>query len=285
MLNTTLRARLYSRRLFIRTVLLTAPVMAACNRVETPRVTPIPVRVRIAADGATMPLMRALAQAYQLKKPEVEFSFELGVAQAVYDLSKSGNADIGTSAELPADPADMPWFTDLALDGVAVIVNASNPIAELSLAQLREIVAGFRNEWAYFGAQDAGSIQVVVREAGEATRRVFDRVVMGDIAPTSSAVVMPTDDTAQNYVALNLGAIAYVPGGRVSVSAPPSIKLLVIEGNALRAETLAANRYPLFRNTYLFAKAEPQGFIREFVLWTRSPDAGQLSRSLGYSPP
>jgi phosphate transport system substrate-binding protein len=262
-----------------------AGTAAACRRVETPRVTPIPVRIRIAADGATMPLMRALVQAFQARHPEWEFSFELAVGQAVHTACQSGAADIAASAEAQDDSTARLWFTDLAADGVALIVNTVNTLADVTLSQLREIFAGFRNEWTYFGAQNAGSIQVVVRESPEPTRMLFDRVVMGDVASTSSAVVLPTDDTVLNFVALNPGAVAYLPGGLVATSAPPSIKLLAVEGQSLRAETLATGRYPLVRNTYLFARSEPQGMIREFAAWIRSPDAAPTMRALGYAPP
>jgi phosphate transport system substrate-binding protein len=283
-MSSGVQATRLSRRTFIGISMCIAP-LAACRRVETPRVTPVPVRIRIAIDSATAPLMRALAQAYQTRQPECEFSFERGIGQSVHAAVKSGVADIAASAELYADSTAPLWYTDLATDGVALIVNTANTVNDLALAQLRDIFAGFRNEWSYFGAQGAGSIQVVVREASEPTRLVFDRAVMGDIASTSSAVVMPTDETALNYVALNPGAIAYLPGGFVATSAPPSIKLLTLEGQPLRAETLATGRYPLFRNAYLFARAEPHGTVREFVAWVRSPAAETTVRSLGYATP
>ncbi len=259
-------------------------VLSACSRVETPRVTPIPVRVRVGTDSATAPLLRALAQAFQQKNPEWLFTFDTGNAAIVNALAAEGKVDIAAVSLLPPSGAFTPWFTDLATDGVAIVVNAANPIADMKQSQVREVFAGFRNEWAFYGVQGPGSIQVVVREEGEGTRLLFEKLVMGDIPVTSSAVVMPTPETAINYVALNPGAIAYVPSGKVTAVAQPGIKVLTLDAQALSVEGLASGNYPLNRGTYLIARTEPVGKIRDFVLWIRSDEARIVMRDLGYAP-
>ena len=49
------------------------PLLAACTRVETPKVTPVTVRLRIASDSAARPLMQALTSAYTTEHPNVVF--------------------------------------------------------------------------------------------------------------------------------------------------------------------------------------------------------------------
>jgi phosphate transport system substrate-binding protein len=258
--------------------------LSACSRVETPRVTPIPVLVRVGVDSATAPLVRAFAQSYQQRNPEWLFTFETGNAAVINGLTAEGKVDIAAVSLLPGEGAQKYWFTDLATDGVAIVVNAANPITDLSLPQIREIFAGFRNEWSYYGAQGSGSIQVVVREDGEGTRLLFEKQVMGDILVTSSAVVMPTPETAINFVALNPGAIAYIPSGKVTVVAQPGIRVLTLNGQSLSVEGLASGDYPLHRGTYVIARSEPIGKVRDFVLWMRSADAQQVMLRLGYAP-
>jgi phosphate transport system substrate-binding protein len=254
--------------------------LAACARVETPKVTPVPVRVRIGADSAALPLMRALAQAHQSKNPSWLFTFDSGNTAYVSGLITGGGVDLVAVAEQPAERVG--WLADLAIDGVAVIVNAANPINGLSLADVREIFAGFRNEWSYFGAQESGSIQVVVREGGEGSKTLFERQVMGDVAATSSAVVLPSPETVLAYVALNPGAVAYVPSGRVTAAPQPSIKMLSLEQQPLNSATLASGAYPLNRTLSLLARVEPQGKLREFAAWVYSEEARAIVQALGY---
>lgn len=275
------RGPLLSRRAMLTGVLPAMLALAACRRVETPKVTPAPVRVRLAADSAVIPLVRALAQAYQRERPNWAFTFETGNAVVINELASAGTIDLAAVSVLPE--SFKPWFTDLAVDGIAVIVNAANPVNGLTLAEVRDVFAGFRNEWAFFGAQQSGSILAVVREADEGSRAVFDRQVMGDVGVTSSAVVMPTPETVINYVALNPGAIGYVPSGRITAAPQPAVKMLTLDGQAVSVEALANGTYPLRRSLYLVARTEPQGRLREFVTWMFGPDARAITTSLGYA--
>ena len=263
--------------------LLGALVLAACSRVETPKVTPIPVRLRVGADNATLPLMKALARAYQQDNPSWQFTFETGSADVVGGLAKDGAVDVAAVAQLPADAQFKPWAMDLAVDGVAIIVNSANTIAGLSKNDLREVFAGYRNEWAYFGSAGSGSVQVVVREDGEGSRALFDRQIMGDTAATSSAIVMPTPDTVINFVALNPGAIGYIPSGRLTSAPQPSVKVLSLDGQTPTVEALASGSYPLHRNLYLIARNEPRGKPRDFVAWLVTDQARTIAAALGYA--
>jgi phosphate transport system substrate-binding protein len=275
------RGPVLSRRAMLTGVLPAMLALAACRRVETPKVTPAPVRVRLGADSAVIPLVRALAQAYQRERPNWAFTFETGNAVVINELASAGAIDLAAVSVLPE--SFKPWFTDLAVDGIAVIVNAANPVNGLTLAEVRDVFAGFRNEWAFFGAQQSGSILAVVREADEGSRAVFDRQVMGDVGVTSSAVVMPTPETVINYVALNPGAIGYVPSGRITAAPQPAVKMLTLDGQAVSVEALANGTYPLRRSLYLVARTEPQGRLREFVTWMFGPDARAITTSLGYA--
>jgi phosphate transport system substrate-binding protein len=272
-----------SRRAVLLGVVPILLTLAACRRVETPKVTPAPVRVRLGADSAVIPLVRALAQAYQRERPNWAFTFETGNAVVINGLVAAGTIDLAAVSVLPDTETFKPWFTDLAVDGIAVIVNAANPVNGLTLAEVRDVFAGFRNEWAFFGAQQSGSILTVVREEDEGSRAVFDRQVMGGVSVTSSAVVMPTPETVTNYVALNPGAIGYVPSGRITAAPQPAVKMLALDGQAVTIETLATGAYPLRRSLYLLARSEPQARLREFSTWMFSPDARAITTSLGYA--
>ncbi len=267
----------------LRGALLLTLALVACARVETPKVTPIPVRLRVGADSATLPLMKALARAYQQNNPSWVITFDTGSADVVAGLAKGGAVDVAAVAQLPDDAEFKPWTMDLGVDGVAIIANAANTVTDLSKNDLREIFAGFRNEWAYFGAPGSGSIQAVVREDGEGSRQLFDRQIMGDTASTSSAILMPTPDTVINFVALNPGAIGYIPSGRLTSAPQPSVKILSLDGQLPTVDGLATGSYPLHRNLYLIARNEPRGKPRDFVAWLITDQARVIAAALGYA--
>ena len=65
--------------------------------------------------------------------------------------------------------------TVLAYDGIAVIVNPENPVADLSLADIAKIYTGEVTNWKDLGGNDA-EIVVIGREAGSGTRDGFESI-------------------------------------------------------------------------------------------------------------
>jgi phosphate transport system substrate-binding protein len=261
---------------------LLALAVVGCNRVETPKVTPIPIRVRVAADDATAPLMRSLTQAFNRINPEYVFIFETGNVASVNEMLFEGKIDLASVSQLPESQNATLWIADLAVDGVAVIVNQANPIATLSTQNVREIFAGYRNEWADFGS-NAGSIQTVVRENDDSSRAVFDASIMGDAQHTSSAIVMSTVETVINFVAVNPGAIGFVPSGRITASPQPNVKMVVIDGKSPTSDSLHAQTYAMHRALNLVALREPQTDVRKFAAWVLSDDGKRIAEALGYA--
>jgi phosphate transport system substrate-binding protein len=260
-------------------------MLAACGRTPTPTPTAAPpVRFRIVADGATLPLLRALADAYSADRPNVIITLESGNPNAVADRVMTGQAQLGATSLLPASPADAktrPWLADLAYDGIAVIVHTQNPITDLSLPDVRAIFSGERNHWRDYGAEDIGPIDVAVREGGDGTRVLFDQTVMGAQRLTLDALVMPSIETMINFVAIKPGGIGYAPTASV-FRQNTIVKAVMISGKAPTPETILSGEYPLVRTLNLMAPREPQGPVRDFVIWLLGAEGKQIAQSLGY---
>lgn len=259
---------------------------AGCSRVETPRPAPVRVtvteRVRLAADDATLPLMRALVDAYMELNPHVILTLKSGNAGSTADLLTTRQVSLAAVSLLP-ETSNKLWAADLAMDGVAIIVHARHPLDSLSLREARDIFGGVRNDWRDFGVDGLGSVEVAVREGGDGTRALFDRYVMGDQRLTLDALIMPSVETMMNYVALKPGAIGYVPSAWMGALSPqPAVKALMLDGQALSADNVAGGRYPLSRTLSLIALAEPQGALRKFVAWALGPQGKEIAASLGY---
>jgi phosphate transport system substrate-binding protein len=256
-----------------------------------PRPTPVAEHYRLIADSATQPLLQALTDAYvQTVNPYARFTIELGAPSRLVERLRSGQVLLGATSLVPPEPAGLKWWlADLALDGVAVVVHADNPVNALTLRDLRDIFSGGRNDWADYGEDQLGNIEVAVREDGDGTRVTFDRTVMGDQRLTFDALVMPSVETVLNFVALKPGAIGYIPlssmagqGGVGSGAALP-VKALVLDGVAPMAENLASGEYPLVRTLNLIGLYEPQGELRNFVAWALGPQGRTITESLGYA--
>ncbi len=67
----------------------------------------------------------------------------------------------------------------LALDGVAVLVNAANPLGKLSLAQIADIFSGAKKDWSDFGGKP-GVITIYSRDDKSGTFDTFKTLVLQD---------------------------------------------------------------------------------------------------------
>lgn len=257
-------------------------MIAACNAPPaTPTVTPVAVRIRIAADGDTAPLMRALTDAYYAVNPYINFTVDVGHPNFVATEVQNGNAVLAATSLPPAGSTR--WLADLAMDGIAVIVHPQNPAAGLTLQDARAIFAGERNNWLDYNVDGLGPIEVAVREEGDGSRRVFDDVVMGAQKLTLDAFVMPSIDTMLNFPMVKPNAIGYAPTSGVSRQ-PRPVKMLLVNGVAPTAQTIATGEYPLSRTLNLMAMREPQGDLRDFVAWALGPAGKQIAAQQGYAP-
>ena len=268
----------------IRLACIVALLLAGCSRVETPKVTPVVVKLRVDADAALFPLMRALTDAYTAGHPNVTFTVQSGNDETVTDAIYKREADMAAVSLLPAEVKGRanPWIADLAMDGVAVIVNPANPLDNLSLQDLRDIFSGTRNRWNDLGVVGLEDIEVAVREEGDGMRATFDSAVMGSAKLTLSAVVLPSVEVAMNFVAYQANAIAYVPSARITDTVTPPVKVLSVEGQQPTKSNIGSGAYRLSRTLNLIALSEPQGELRQFVAWILGPEGQAIVASLNY---
>jgi phosphate transport system substrate-binding protein len=139
-----------------------------------------------------------------------------------------GTADIGMSSrELTAAETAKGLKTyEIAIDGIAIILNKDNPISNLSTAQIRDIYAGNITNWKQVGGNDA-AIFVVTREPGSGTRGAFEELVMQKKANiTTGAITQGSTGSVTAYVETNKNAIGYVSYG----SLKDTVKALQVDG-------------------------------------------------------
>lgn len=155
--------------------------------------------------------------------------------------------------------------TLIGKDAVAIIVNSDNPVASLSLAQLRDIFSGKIRNWKEVGGRDL-AVDPLVTSPISATHDLVKKIVMGDVE--FRARVMEPDPTIVLYVSRDKGAIgftsAFIPNRK-----PEGVKEVRPNGE----EVSAANpNYPLSRPLYLITKDPPGQNVRDFIEWTLSEE-------------
>jgi len=245
--------------------------LTAC--VETPQATRTPVKLRLAeaADQAAV-LDRAMA-AYTADHDWVSAGLASTTPQDAIARVRAGQLD---AAILHSEPGHQEgvWTSGLAHDPIVIIVHPTNPIGDISLAQLSDLFQGRTFDWTPFGGM--GEVIPVSREAEAYSRSIFEERVMQTRAVTRNAVLKASAKDVIDFVANTPGAIGYVPLSYLN----EQVKAIAVEGVAPNAEAAASGKYALSSPLYVIARSEPQGDLREFMAWLLgSPGQTLLSQS------
>jgi phosphate transport system substrate-binding protein len=85
-----------------------------------------------------------------------------------------------------ADNGIQPVAHVVALDGLPILVHPQNPIAELTIEQIRKIYTGEITNWKDVGGPDLG-IVVITRDTNSGTYETFEGMVMNKQKITEKA--------------------------------------------------------------------------------------------------
>ena len=161
--------------------------------------------------------------------------------------------------------------TLIGRDAIAAIVNAANPVQDLSIDQLRGIFTGEITNWSEVGGADA-PINTYIVTAGSATRSVFQSTVLASAEYAGAEVVEP-DSRMIPTVARDPNAI-----GQISFSftfGVDVVRRVSVDGQAASVEN---SDYPITRPLHITTLGEPSGAVAEFLAWTLSPEGQSVVR-------
>jgi phosphate transport system substrate-binding protein len=216
--------------------------------------------ITMAGSTAFQPFAEKLAEQYMSTHTNVAITVQGGGSAVGVQSTISGAAQIGM-ADLVVLPEDAKALTAtvVARDGIAVVVNPANGIADLTIGQVRDIFNGKIRNWKEVGGADV-LITVVSREAGSGTRSSFEQIVT-DITLTKDALIQDSNGTIRETVANDANAVGYLSHGLLNAK----IKAVRIDGQECTNETIVAGNYTLVRPIYLLVKGTPQGEIKGFI--------------------
>ncbi len=105
-------------------------------------------KLSVVGSTSVTPLMEKLAEAYKKLNPDVTIDITSNGSSAGITAAEEGTADIGmVSRELTSDEGKNLEQDEIALDGIAVVVNSKNNISNLTLDQVKTIFTGDVTDW------------------------------------------------------------------------------------------------------------------------------------------
>ncbi|CAG0927193.1 Phosphate-binding protein PstS 1 [Planctomycetaceae bacterium] len=255
--------------------LLAASIALLTACAPTPEVTRTPTRLRLgdAADEAAV--LNRLVETYGQTHEWVSFVNDPLPTDEAIDRVRNDHLDL---AILPLSPDQLGirlWTSGFAYESLVIVVHPDNPIANVTLIELRDIFQGRTFDWTLFGG--AGEVIPVSREENSIARKLFEERVMAGRAVTRNALLKSSAPAVVDFVARTPGAIGYAPISQVS----DRVKVISLEGVIPNPTTAANGQYGLSSPLYLIARAEPQGDLREFVGWLLGDEGQKMLSEFG----
>lgn len=238
----------------------------------------------VATDGSTSmeKVIGALGEAFTSQNSGVNFTYNpTGSGTGITAISE-GRCDIGLSSRALKDEEKAKGLkeTTLALDGIAMIVNPSNEISNLTVEQIASIYTGEITNWKDVGGKDA-EIVVIGREAGSGTRDGFESITKTAEKCKYRQELTSTGDVITT-VAQNPDAIGYAS----LASVKNTVKAVDVDGVTPTEETVKNGSYKIQRPFVLVTKTDVvlSDAAQAFFDYATSEKANEIIASAGAIP-
>ena len=282
-------------------VMITAAMVACGNKTETPtdnnndtdkpttsapatdapeQETKLSGNITIAGSTSMEKLANAVAEAFMEANSDVQVHAEFTGSSAGIEALLAGSVDIGNSSRGLKDEEKSKGAIEniVAIDGIAVILEKSNAVDNITKDQLAKIYKGEIKNWKEIGGADQ-PIVVVGREAGSGTRDAFEELnEIKDACKYSNEI----NSTGGVYskVLKTPGAIGYVSLDVLD----DTVKAAKLEGVEPTEENIKAGKYFLSRPFVMATKGEVSAqndLVKALFDYLKSEEGKKLIKDVG----
>lgn len=231
-------------------------------------------RLNIAGSSTIQPALAECARLCESGNFGAKINVEGGGSLTGIATVMSGTADLGAlSRALNEEEEQFDLVpTIIAYDGLAMVVNADNPIADLTETMVRGIFLGQIVNWSEIGGPDL-RIVPIRKEKSHGTQKVFEEhFQLGKMMKADMLTIGPNSQ-AMLEIARDSGAIAFVSIGAIdrAEATGARIKRVSLGGVMPTKESVKDKTYPLTRPLLLITKGNPEPLEQKFIDFVLSP--------------
>lgn len=286
----TMKPICYDKDLFVKTAILLIGVslllglfITGCSRGKTDQI------IIRGSNTVGEELAPRLVAEFKKEHPNVVFDIEFKGSTYGFGALMVGRCDIGASSrEVTTNELDLARARNVTFNeyvigeySVAVVVNTSNPLTNLTTDQVRDVFSGAIQNWKDIGGPDA-PVQRYVRDPVSGTYLGFQEVAM-DRRPYALGL-----KTLTNYAGIIQAVAQDANGiGYVGIELPknPGVKVLSVNGVPPSAASVTSGRYPYGRVLRLYTdKARESSKASEFIQFVRSSRGQKILEEMDFVP-
>jgi phosphate transport system substrate-binding protein len=241
-------------------------------------------RMLIAGYGPELHLFQDLGKAFERAHPGTAVDFEWDRNVKAAELVLAGAADLAVSDHSVPSLRE----TQIAWDGIAVIVNFANPIREITSRQLRDLFTGRLARWSDLGGSPA-KVEVLERPPEDNIKAGFESSL--DIADRvfTPAAVVRSDQKALRAVSGNTSAVTYLSLSAALKAQEDGIPIQILTVDTVEPglPTVKDGSYTLRRPVYLLSRERPGPIAEAFLAFAQSAEAAAALKTafVPASPP
>ena len=245
---------------------------------------------KIVVDGSTTvgPIAKAFAEYYMGKHPEANITVsESGSGNGAKSLINAA-CDVATmsrpmkTSETKAaqDAGILPIEHIVAMDGIAVVVHPSNPRANLTVEQIRDIYTGKIRNWKELGGPDE-PIVVISRDTNSGTYETFETMVLKGAKIAGNVEYVGSNGAIRQRVLSTTAAIGYV-----GLAFTEGVKAVKVNGVEATPATVTEKTYPVSRPLYMYTNGRPKAGtpLADFVELAKTPEGKKIVEATGFVP-
>ena len=243
-------------------------------------------KLTLTGSSTIAPLASEIARRFEASHPDVRVDVQTGGSSRGIADARDGRAEIGMSSRaLRPEEAGGLLSDTIAWDGVAFVVHADNPVAELTDEQLVAVFTGRIDNWRQLGGPDA-AIVVVNRADGRSELDLVTAYLGLEATDIRAGVIGGENQQVVKTVAANPHAISYLSVGtsEVEIARGTRLKLLPLAGVAASSETVQGGGFPLARPLLMVVKTGGDELTATFLEYARSDAVHDLVRAQSFVP-
>lgn len=257
--------------------------------------------LQIKGSDTMVNLAQILAEQYMAKKPGTALAVLgggsgtgiVGIINQTCDIANHSREWKDSEIKQAVDKGIQPRFFVVAVDGVSIVVNEKNPLAQLSMGEVGAMYRGEIKNWKAVGGADK-AVSLYGRQSNSGTYGFFQEHVLGNKNYSTDVKEMNGNAQIIEGILQDEGGIGYVGVGYLfdqTGKVRKGLKVINISKtpggpafSPLDKASVDSGDYPVARALYQATAGKPAQAVADFIRFEMSDEGQKIVEKEGFFP-